>query len=34
MLDDTYKTGIPEEFSLTEVIDGYQEGLMLMGIGK
>ena len=34
MLDDTYKTGIPEEFSLTEVIDGYQEGLMLMGIGS
>ena len=34
MLDDTYKEGVPLEFSLKEVIDGYQEGLMLMGTGS
>lgn len=34
ILDDTYKEGIPMEFSLNEVIDGYQEGLQMMGIGS
>lgn len=34
VLDDTYKEGAPMEFSLNEVIDGYQEGLLMMGIGS
>lgn len=34
VLDDTYKEGVPLEFSLGEVIDGYQEGLMMMGVGS
>ena len=34
VLDDTYKEGAPLEFTLNEVIDGYQEGLMMMGTGS
>lgn len=34
VLDDTYKEGVPMEFDLAEVIEGYQEGLLLMGVGS
>lgn len=34
ILDDTYKDGQPMEFNLSEVIEGYQEGLMLMSEGS
>ena len=34
ILDDTYKENAPMEFKLDEVIDGYQEGLMMMKTGS
>ncbi|TKG97478.1 peptidylprolyl isomerase [Puteibacter caeruleilacunae] len=34
MLDDTYKENSPMEFNLSEVVDGYQEGLMMMSVGS
>ncbi len=34
MLDDTYKENKPIEFNLNDVIEGYQEGLMMMSIGS
>ena len=34
ILDDTYKENKPMEFNLNEVIEGYQEGLMMMSKGS
>ncbi|NPA37734.1 MAG: peptidylprolyl isomerase [Chlorobi bacterium] len=34
ILDDTYKDNKPMEFNLNEVIEGYQEGLMMMSKGS
>ncbi|WP_075591221.1 FKBP-type peptidyl-prolyl cis-trans isomerase [Labilibacter marinus] len=34
VLDDTYKDNTPLEFKLDEVIEGYQEGLMMMKLGS
>ncbi|GAC16491.1 FKBP-type peptidyl-prolyl cis-trans isomerase [Aliiglaciecola lipolytica] len=34
VIDDTYKTGIPEEFSLEEAIEGLREGIQLMPVGS
>lgn len=34
VLDDTYKDATPLEFSLTETIEGYSEGLQMMSIGS
>ena len=33
LVDDTYKSGMPESFSLDEAIDGLSEGLQLMTTG-
>ncbi|TLX70833.1 peptidylprolyl isomerase [Labilibacter sediminis] len=33
ILDDTYKENAPMEFKLDEVIEGYQEGLLMMKTG-
>jgi len=33
-LADTYQSGMPETFLLSEGIQGYQEGLMMMGVGS
>ena len=33
ILDDTYKTGETDHFSLEEAIPGYREGLLLTGVG-
>lgn len=34
VLDDTYKENTPMEFNLSEVIEGYAEGLQMMHIGS
>ncbi len=34
ILDDTYKENKPMEFNLSDVIDGYREGLMMMSRGS
>jgi len=34
ILDDTYKENKPMEFNLSDVIDGYREGLMMMSAGS
>ena len=34
VLDDTYKENTPMEFCLSEVIDGYAEGLQMMRVGS
>lgn len=34
ILDDTYKENSPIEFKLDEVIEGYQEGLLMMKVGS
>ncbi len=34
ILDDTYKENKPMEFNLSDVIEGYQEGLMMMSAGS
>lgn len=34
ILDDTYKENKPMEFNLSDVIDGYREGLMMMSTGS
>jgi len=34
ILDDTYKKNSPLEFKLDEVIEGYQEGLLMMKTGS
>ncbi|TAJ14341.1 peptidylprolyl isomerase [Marinilabiliaceae bacterium JC017] len=34
ILDDSYKDGVPVEFRLDEVIEGYREGLEMMSIGS
>jgi FKBP-type peptidyl-prolyl cis-trans isomerase len=34
ILDATYKENKPMEFNLNEVIEGYREGLMMMGKGS
>lgn len=34
VIDDTYKENTPTEFCLTEVIDGYAEGLQMMRAGS
>lgn len=33
LIDDTYKTGETAEFSVNEALEGYREGLLLMGVG-
>lgn len=33
-LEDTYQSGMPESFPLSAGIKGYQEGLMMMGVGS
>ena len=33
VIDDTYKKGLPEEYAVSEAIEGLQEGFMLMNIG-
>ena len=34
LIDDTYKRSDPLSFSMKEAIEGYREGLFLMGIGS
>lgn len=34
IVDDTYKTSEPARFSLTEAIEGYREGLLMMPVGS
>lgn len=33
VIDDTYKSGMPETFALNEAIEGLQEALLLMPVG-
>lgn len=33
VIDDTYKKGLPEEYAVSEAIEGLQEGFQLMPIG-
>jgi len=33
IIDDTYKTPNPAVFSMAEAIEGYREGLQMMGVG-
>jgi len=33
LIDDTYKTGETAEFSLTEALEGYREGLLMTKVG-
>ena len=33
VIADTYKTGLPDEFALSEAIDGYREALLMMREG-
>ncbi len=34
LIDDTYKNSEPASFSMVEAIEGYREGLLMMGIGS
>ncbi|NVK54288.1 MAG: FKBP-type peptidyl-prolyl cis-trans isomerase [Alteromonadaceae bacterium] len=34
VIDDTYKKGLPEEYAVSEAIEGLQEGFQLMGVGS
>jgi len=33
VIDDTYKKGLPEEYAISEAIEGLQEGFQLMNVG-
>tara|TARA_Y100000310_G_C20555410_1_gene750257 strand:+ start:286 stop:534 length:249 start_codon:yes stop_codon:yes gene_type:complete len=33
VIDDTYKKGLPEEYAVSEAIEGLQEGFQLMNVG-